>query len=122
MSGRRGHRPGLPTPTWATANRWLVSMDGSPARSTQDGQLRAATVVIQYTVVRTSRFLKYGHRPPYAVSIGSGPAWCCPTARCFGVRWSRPDADAGTTFTTVARQRMTFARGPVWIVLASGGR
>ena len=41
-------------------------------RSTEDGQLGAATVVIQYTTVRTSRFLEYGQRPPYAVSTGSG--------------------------------------------------
>ena len=49
-------------------------MDGSPARSTEDGQLRAATVVIQYTTVRTSRFLEYGQRPPYADSVGRAPA------------------------------------------------
>jgi hypothetical protein len=109
--------------TWsATANRWLVSMDGSPARSTEDGQLRAATVVIQYTVVRTSRFLEYGHRPPYAVSTGSGAGVVLRDGKAFDVRWLRPDANAGTTFTTVAGQRMTFARGPVWIVLAAGGR
>ena len=49
-------------------------MDGSPARSTEDGQLRAATVVIQYTTVRTSRFLEYGQRPPCADSVGRAPA------------------------------------------------
>ncbi len=49
-------------------------MDGSPARSTEDGQLRAALVVIQYMAVRTSRFLEYGQRPPYADSVGRVPA------------------------------------------------
>jgi hypothetical protein len=108
--------------TWsAAAHRWLVSMDGSPARSTENGRLGAATVVIQYTVVRTSRFLEYGHRPPYAVSTGSGTGVVLRDGQAFEVRWSRPDADGGTTFTTVAGKRMTFARGPVWIVLASQG-
>ena len=49
-------------------------MDGSPARSTEDGQLGAATVVIQYTWVRTARFLEYGQRPSDADSVGRAPA------------------------------------------------
>lgn len=49
-------------------------MDGSPARSTEDGQLRAATVVIPNTTVRTSRFLEYGPPPPHGDSVGRAPA------------------------------------------------
>jgi hypothetical protein len=106
--------------TWsAGASRWLVGMDGAPARSTEDGQLGAATVVIQYTTVRTSRFLEYGQRPPYADSTGSGTGVVLRNGLAFGIRWSRPDADRGTTFTTASGQPMTFARGPVWIVLAA---
>jgi hypothetical protein len=103
----------------AVASRWLVRMDGSPARSTEDGQLGAATVVIQYTTVRTSRFLEYGQRPPYAESTGSGTGVVLRDGRAWDVRWSRPSADGGTTFTTAADRAMTFARGPVWVVLAS---
>jgi hypothetical protein len=52
-----------------------VGPDGwPPARSTEDGRLRAATVVIQYTTVRSSRFLEHGQRPPYADSVGRAPA------------------------------------------------
>jgi Protein of unknown function (DUF3048) N-terminal domain/Protein of unknown function (DUF3048) C-terminal domain len=59
--------------TWsADKDRWLVSMDGAPAASTEDGQLSAATVVIQYTTVGTSGFTEYGSRPPYASTAGSG--------------------------------------------------
>ena len=39
--------------------------------------------------------------------------------KAYPVRWSRPDADGGTTFTTMSGQVMTFARGPVWVVLAA---
>jgi hypothetical protein len=106
--------------TWsAAAGRWLVRMDGAPARTTDGGQLGAATVVIQYTRVRTSRFLEYGLRPPYAGSAGSGSGVVLRDGRAFGIRWSRPDANRGTTFTTASGQPMTFARGPVWIVLAA---
>ncbi len=100
--------------------RWLVSMDGSPALSTEDGQLSAPTVVIQYTIVRTSRFLEEGVPPPYAESTGSGTALVLRDGKAYDTRWSRPQADGGTTFTTAAGQRMTFAKGPVWIVLIAG--
>jgi hypothetical protein len=103
----------------ASDSRWLVWMDGKPATAVEGGQLGGATVVIQYTVVRTSRFLEYGARPPYAVSTGSGQAVVLRDGRAFDVRWSRPSADGGTTFTLPSGQRMAFAPGQVWVVLAS---
>lgn len=103
----------------ASQERWLVAMDGKPARAAEGGQLGAPTVVIQYTKVRTSRFLEAGSRPPYAESTGSGTAVVLRDGRAYDARWSRPAADGGTTFTVASGQRMTFARGPVWIVLAA---
>jgi len=94
-------------------------MDGRPASAAEGGQLSAATVVIQYTTVRTSRFLEAGSRPPYAQSTGSGPAVVLRDGRAYDARWSRPALGGGTTFTTLTGQPMTFARGPVWVVLAA---
>ena len=105
--------------TWSAAKgRWLVSMDGAPAVTTDGGRLMPATVVIQHTTVRTSRFLEYGKPPPYAESTGSGTALVLRDGKAWTAHWSRPDADGGTTFTTASGQPMTFARGQVWIVLA----
>jgi Protein of unknown function (DUF3048) N-terminal domain/Protein of unknown function (DUF3048) C-terminal domain len=105
---------------WSAAQgRWLVWMDGSPAGTTEDGQLSAATVVIQYTTVRTSRFLEEGVPPPYAETVGSGSALVLRGGREWHAHWSRPGADGGTTFSTDSGQPMTFARGPVWVVLAA---
>ena len=105
--------------TWSAAKaRWLVSMDGKPAVTTDGGRLSPATVVIQHTTVRTSRFLEYGKPPPYAESVGSGTALVLRGGRAWTTHWSRPAADGGTTFTTASGQRMTFARGQVWLVLA----
>ena len=103
----------------ATDGRWLVWMDGVPARAAEGGQLGAPTVVIQYTKVRTSRFLEAGTRPPYAESTGSGSGVVLRGGQAYPIRWSRPGADGGTTFTTSSGQVMTFARGQVWVVLAS---
>jgi hypothetical protein len=100
----------------AKDGRWLVRMDGAPAGAAEGGQLSTPTVVIQYTKVRTSRFLEQGVRPPYAQSNrhrnGSRAM-----RRAGAIRWSRPDANGGTTFTTTSGQTMTLARGPVWVVL-----
>jgi hypothetical protein len=105
--------------TWSAAKgRWLVSMDGAPARTTDGGRLAPATVVIQHTAVRTSRFLEYGSRPPYAQSTGSGTALVLRDGQAWTGHWSRPTAQGGTTFTTASGQRMTFARGQVMVVLA----
>jgi Protein of unknown function (DUF3048) C-terminal domain len=38
--------------------------------------------------------------------------------KAYDIRWSRPSADGGTTFTTTAGAPMTFATGQVWVVLA----
>ena len=103
----------------ATGGRWMVWMDGKPARAAEGGQLSASTVVIQYTKVRTSRFLEAGTRPPYAVSTGTGTGVVLRGGQAYAIRWSRPHADGGTTFTTLSGQPMTFARGPVWVVLAA---
>jgi hypothetical protein len=105
--------------TWSAAkDRWLVSMDGRPAVTADGGRLSPATVVIQYTTVRTSRFLEYGRLPPYAESTGSGTALILRDDKAWTAHWSRPKANGGTTFTTVGGRPMTFAPGQVWIVLA----
>ena len=105
--------------TWSAAKgRWLVSMDGKPAVTTDGGRLSPTTVVIQHTTVRTSRFLEYGKPPPYAESTGSGTALVLRDGKAWSTHWSRPDANAGTTFTTTSGKRMTFAPGQVWIILA----
>ncbi|HEY2307319.1 MAG TPA: DUF3048 domain-containing protein [Streptosporangiaceae bacterium] len=107
---------------WSHAKRrWLIWMDGSPAISTGAGQLSAPTVVIQRVVVGLSRFLEQGPMmPPDAETVGSGTATVLRNGQAFQARWSRPSAHGGTTFTTDSGKPMTFARGPVWVVLAYG--
>ena len=109
--------------TWSEAQeRWLVSMDASPAKDTADGQLGAPTIVIQYTTVRTSRFLEYGAPPPYAQSVGHGTAVVLRDGKAYPVTWSRPNGNVGTTFTTATGERMTFAKGQVWVLLTAPPR
>ena len=106
---------------WSAAqHRWLSWMDGNPAYAAEGGQLGGATVVIQYVVVGTSVFKELGIRPPYANTVGHGPAVVLRDGRAYHVNWSRPTADSGTTFTLPDGSRMPFARGQVWVVFAYG--
>ena len=103
----------------ARTHHWLVWMDGALATDAAGGDLAAATVVIQYTDVRTSRFLEYGFHPPDAKSTGSGTAVVLRDGRAWRVHWSRPNPDGGTTYTLASGARMTFAPGQEWIVLTT---
>jgi hypothetical protein len=102
----------------AQAKRWLVWMDGAPGMATEGGQLGGSTVVVQYVQIHTSRFEEYGGRPPLAESVGSGTAVILRDGRSYSVHWSRPSLDSGTTYTLPDGQRMQFAPGQVWVVLA----
>ncbi|ORT57014.1 DUF3048 domain-containing protein [Streptomyces sp. CB03238] len=105
--------------TWSdSAQRWLVAMDGAPARTTDGGQAAARTVVVQNVDVRSSRFRdRGGNVTPYTETVGSGTALVLRDGRSHDARWSRPAATGGTTFTTPAGQPLTFATGQVWVVL-----
>lgn len=108
--------------TWsAHRKRWLVWIDGAPAGSTDGPQLSAATVVIQHTIVRTSVYKEEGRRPPFARTTGRGWALVLRNGRAYRVRWSRPKANGGTTFTYHGKP-FKFARGQVWIVLVGNRR
>jgi len=102
----------------AKDKRWLAWMDGAPAMATEGGQLGGRTVIVQYTQIATSRFEEYGGRPPYAKSIGSGKAVILRDGRAHTVRWSRPNEGSGTTYTLPNGQRMPFAPGQTWVILA----
>ena len=108
---------------WSTTDkRWLTWIDGAPAMATEGGQLGGSTVIIQYTQISTSRFEEYGGRPPYAKSTGSGRAVILRDGREYTVRWSRPTLNGGTAYTLPNGQRMLFAPGQTWVVLAPDSR
>ncbi|MBQ0983099.1 DUF3048 domain-containing protein [Streptomyces sp. F63] len=105
---------------WSSAEkRWLVSMDGEPARTNGSERLSAATVVVQYVTVRPSDYGdRSGSNTPYTETVGSGRALVLRDGREYEAEWSRPSAAAGTVFTDTGGRRLPFARGPVWVVLA----
>ncbi|MEU9276316.1 DUF3048 domain-containing protein [Streptomyces sp. NPDC048342] len=106
--------------TWSAGpGRWLVSVDGAPDRTTAGERLTAATVVVQYVRVTTSRYHDVlGNYTPYTETVGSGKADVLRDGRSFETTWSRPAATGGTTFTGADGSPVNFADGPVWVVFA----
>ncbi|MFH8973646.1 DUF3048 domain-containing protein [Streptomyces sp. NPDC017890] len=100
-------------------DRWLVSMDGAPARSADGGRLSPATVVVQHVNVRESDFHDFrGSVSPYVESVGSGQAEVLRDGRAYRAAWKREAAADGTSFTAEDGSPLNFAEGQVWVVFA----
>ncbi|MGW2298838.1 DUF3048 domain-containing protein [Streptomyces violaceorubidus] len=106
--------------TWSgSRDRWLVSLDGDPARTADGGRLAPATVVVQHVKVRESHFRDFrGSNSPYVESVGSGKAEVLREGRAFEATWKRGSAADGTAFTTKDGKPLNFAEGQVWVVFA----
>ncbi|MEW1630523.1 DUF3048 domain-containing protein [Streptomyces sp. NPDC089173] len=104
--------------TWsAERERWLVAMDGSPARGGEGEQLAAATVIVQEATVHPSSFGdRSGNNTPFTETVGSGTAQVLRDGTAYEARWTRSAADADTRFTTPDGERIDLAEGPLWIV------
>ncbi|MFE6589047.1 DUF3048 domain-containing protein [Streptomyces sp. NPDC057781] len=104
--------------TWSeSGDRWLVSLDGTPARTADGGRLAPATVVVQHVNVRQSDFRDFrGSNSPYVESVGSGRAEVLRDGRSYDAAWKRGSAADGTSFTTADGTALNFAEGQVWVV------
>ncbi|WP_415953532.1 DUF3048 domain-containing protein [Streptomyces sp. KLOTTS4A1] len=104
--------------TWsAERGRWRVSMDGRLS------ELTPSTVVVQYGVVRSSRFRdRWGNVSPYTETVGSGEALVLRGGRAYEGRWSRPSAQDTTVFTDRDGGPLPFADGQVWFVHTDADR
>ncbi|MEU0965761.1 DUF3048 domain-containing protein [Streptomyces sp. NPDC005917] len=106
--------------TWsADRERWLVSMDGTPSRTTAGKRVAAATVVVQHVRVRTSRYHDVlGNYTPFTETVGSGKAEVLRDGRSFEATWTRQEATDGTSYTGADGTPVEFADGPVWVVFS----
>ena len=104
---------------WLTAERrWLFGVDGAPLLATEGGRPGAATVVLQRVVVRDTAVRDAAGNPsPFAESVGTGAAVVLRDGQAFDGTWSRPSPEAPTTFTRPDGTPLTFATGPVWVLL-----
>lgn len=99
----------------AERGEWLSWIGKQPNVTVAGAQLGAPTVVIQRGPIRRRHFVDGTER--LFSTVGHGRGTVLRDGRAYPVHWSRPDAASGTTYTT-GGTRMTFHRGPVWVVLA----
>ncbi|HVE96497.1 MAG TPA: DUF3048 domain-containing protein [Pseudonocardiaceae bacterium] len=104
---------------WVPAEaRWVISMDGAPLTSASGPRPGAATVVLQRVPVLDTPIRDSSGAPsPFAATVGAGDAVVLRDGLAFTGNWSRPTPDAITTFTLPGGSPLTFAPGPVWVVL-----
>jgi hypothetical protein len=101
-----------------TAGRWLISMDGAPLLSASGPRPSATTVVLQRVEVRETGIRDAAGSPsPFAETVGSGEVVVLRDGQAFSGNWSRPAPDAVTRYTLPDGSPITFAPGPVWVVL-----
>ncbi|MEV7180255.1 DUF3048 domain-containing protein [Kitasatospora sp. NPDC093679] len=92
-----------------------VAVDGHPAWS------GTATVVVQHVSTVPGLFTDFNAGHPdnevFTLTTGAGRAEVLRDGRVWDVGWSRPDPAAGTSFTLPGGGAMTFATGPVLVLL-----
>lgn len=107
---------------WAPkAGRWLLSMDGAPARAAEGGRLGATTFIVQFTTITGSGYYDVnGAETPLTETVGRGRALIFRDGQVFDARWERPRASDPTSYT-VAGQPAVLAPGQIWVALVGRG-
>jgi len=105
--------------TWSsTEKRWLLSNAGVANFAAGGTQLGATTFVIQDVKMSDSIYRSAdGGYTPLSETVGTGTGYILRDGRSFKANWSRPTAEAGTTWTLANGSEIKFAPGSVWVAL-----
>ena len=104
--------------------RWLVSCDGSPAMTTDQGRAFADNVIIQHVNVVHGKFTDYNAAQPanevFSETTGHGAADFYRNGYVWHGQWSKP-MDGSATAYTVNGAPFPLNPGRTWIVLLGTG-
>lgn len=107
--------------TWG-GKRWLLSMDGVPAKAAEGGRLGATTLVVQFSEINGSGYYDVnGAETPMTETVGSGRALILRDGQVYEGRWQRDQAWQPIRYT-VGGQPAVFAPGQIWVALVGRGR
>ena len=109
--------------TWSPREeRWLLTMDGSKAMTTEGPQLGGTTVIIQSVDVYPSKYGdSFGGVTPTTETVGKGKAWMFRDGEMWPITWERPKPSAGTTWE-FRGEPIALDPGQVWILLLDDDR
>lgn len=104
----------------ASGAHWLVSVDGHPATTSDQGRVTADNVIIQHVAVVPGKYTDHNAGHPdnevFSQTTGSGRADFYRDGRVWHGQWSKP-ADGSPTSYTVGGDPMLLTPGRTWIVL-----
>ncbi len=107
----------------AASGRYLLTTDGTPDVTAAGTRVSAATVLVQ--TVRTHASANKdvnGIATPVLEVVGTGSAVVLRDGQSYRGTWSRPSVGAPTTLTSASGVPLTFAPGPVWVLLVPAGQ
>jgi len=105
--------------TWSKSEkRWLLSNSGVANFAASGKQLGASTFVIQDVEMSDSIYRSAdGGYTPLSETVGTGTGYILRDGRSFKANWSRPSAQAGTSWTLANGTEIKFAPGSIWVAL-----
>jgi hypothetical protein len=105
--------------TWSEEDaRWLLSHNNAVNYADSGLVLGPSTLIIQMVSITPSEYKdKVGGVTPFSQTVGSGKAYVLRDGQRFTTTWTRPSAEAGTTFTFTDGTIMNFDPGQIWIAL-----
>ena len=114
------------TLTWKAKSRgYAIESDGRLEKDAlyNNKTVLAQNVVVQYvtTTISGNRDVN-GNPTPLEKVEGKGRAMFFRNGTTWRGTWSRPKASSPTTFTTGTGDEMTFAPGPIWVLLVPKGQ
>ena len=105
--------------TWSEEDaRWLLSHNNAVNYAESGLVLGPSTLIIQMVSITPSEYKdKVGGVTPFSQTVGSGKAYVLRDGQRFTTTWTRPSAEAGTTFTFADGTIVNFDPGQIWIAL-----
>jgi len=104
----------------ASGTTWLVSVDGSPSTTIDQGPTSTDNVIVQHVQVVPGQFTDHNAAEPanevFSETTGSGTADFYRDGRVWHGQWSKPTDTSPTTYTVNGRP-MELTPGRTWIVL-----
>jgi hypothetical protein len=108
----------------AAGARWLVSVDGHSATTTDQGRASADNVIVQHVNVVPGKYTDHNAGHPdnevFSQTTGSGAADFYRDGQVWHGQWSKPTGTSPTDYT-VGGVPMPLTPGHTWIVLVATG-
>ncbi|MDQ4070038.1 MAG: DUF3048 domain-containing protein [Actinomycetota bacterium] len=103
---------------WDEASRaWLRNTDGRPHEA-EEGRIAPSTVIVQFTPYV---FFVDDYSVQYPEVVGTGDVWVFASGTLVQGTWSKPTADALTTYTGSSGAPIAIPPGQTWIHLVAPG-